>query len=324
MELKVVDLEQASGKLLAHNVVDGTGRKVLRKGTLIGTEGLAQLRELGHTQVWIAELAPDDLPEDEVARRLAEATRGSGIEISSLSTGRANLQATHDGLLKVNTSALRRINQVPGVAVATRLNNSVTRQGDIVATVKIVPYALPRSSAETAVQTAREAGGVLSVRPFETMGVGVVLTGAQASEDRLHRVFGKAIRERVEEAGSQIIDELFVPEEPDAITGAIRRLVDGGADVIVLASETSIVDVDDIAPRAVRAAGGEIEVYGVPVDPGNLLMLAYVGDVPVVGAPGCVRSRGANVIDLVLPRLLTGEHLTRDDIVELGHGGLLG
>ncbi|RME46641.1 MAG: hypothetical protein D6791_07780 [Chloroflexi bacterium] len=151
-----------------------------------------------------------------------------------------------------------------------------------------------------------------------------MLSGEPASEDQLRRVFGSAIRERVAETGSHVVDELFVVEDPQAITEAIRRLLSSGAEMIVIAVETSIVDADDITPRAVKAAGGTIEIYGVPIDPGNLLMLAYVDDVPVVGAPGCVRSRSANVVDLVLPRLLAGERLTRDDIVELGHGGLLG
>jgi molybdopterin biosynthesis enzyme len=324
MELKVVGLEQAAGKLLAHNVVDHAGRKVLRKGTPVGKEELARLRELGHTRVWVAELSPDDVPEDEVAGRLAEAIRGSGIEISSLSTGRANLQAVRNGILKVHTHVLRRINRIAGLAVATLRNNTVAKQGQIVATVKVVPYALPRSDMERTEQAAREADGVLCIRPFQPMKVGIVASGDRASEDQLRRVFGRAVRERVEEVGSQVADELFVLEEPDAITQAIRRLLDDGMDILVIVGETSIVDVDDITPRAVKAAGGEIEAYGAPVDPGNLLMLAYVNGVPVVGAPGCVRSRSANVVDLVLPRLLAGEHLTRDDIAELGHGGLLG
>ncbi|MFQ5854563.1 MAG: molybdopterin-binding protein [Anaerolineae bacterium] len=324
MELKVVDLEHAAGKRLAHNMVDDTGRKVLPKGTPIGTGELARLRELGHAQVWVAELAPDDVPEDEAACRLSHPMSGPGIEISTLSTGRANLRATTSGILKVNTEMLRRINGIPGLAIATLSDHTVVAKGQVVATIKVVPYALPRADVEMAELVARQADGTLWVRPFQVMEVGIVLSGAQASEDRLRRVFGEAVRDRVEEVGSQIVAELFVPEYTEAIADAIRRLIEGGAHMIVIAGETSIVDVDDITPRAVKAAGGEIEIYGAPVDPGNLLMLAYVNDVPVVGAPGCVRSRATNVVDLVLPRLLAGEHLTRDDIVELGHGGLLG
>lgn len=324
MKLKVVDLEQTVGKLLAHNVVDDAGRKVLRKGTLVGTEELSRLRELGHAEVWVTELAPDDVPEDEVARRLTEALGGAGTAISSLSKGRANLQVTVSGILKVDVDALRRINQIPGLAIATHAANTVVAEGQVVATIKVVPYAIPRSDVEAAEEVAGAANGVLSVRAFREMRVGVLLTGTEASEDRLRRVYGTAIRDRVAEAGSEVVTERFIREDVEAIAGAIRQLIQENVDLITIAGATSIVDVDDVTPRAVKAAGGEIEIYGVPVDPGNLLMLAYVADVPVLGAPGCVRSRTANVVDLVLPRLLAGERLTHDDIVALGHGGLMG
>ena len=323
MELKVVGLEETAGKLLAHNVVDDAGHKVLRKGTRVGVEELALLRELGYARVWVAELSPDDVLEDEVARRLATAMSGPGVEISSLSTGRANVRAVNSGIFKVDVDTLRLINRVAGLAIATRSNNNVVTHGQIVATVKVVPYAMPRLDVEVAEAAAGEAGGILSIRPFQALSVGIVLTGNQASADRLRRVYGGAIRERVEGMGSHVADEFFTVEDADAIARVIGRLVHRGVDVIVVAGETSIVDVNDITPQGVRAAGGEIQVYGAPVDPGNLLMLAYVDNVPVLGAPGCVRSRSANVIDLVLPRLLAGEHLTKEDIVELGHGGLL-
>lgn len=324
MELKVVELERATGKLLAHNVVDDAGRKVLRKGTPIDSEALARLRELGHSQVWIADLAPDDVPENDVARRLAGVVGGPGTEISSLSTGRANLQATRSGILKVQAEALRRINALPGVAIATRPSNVTVTPGEILSTVKIVPYALPQADLEAAESVACETAGVLSVRPFSEMRVGLLLTGSPASEERLHRMYSEVVRERVAETGSQVTAERFVPQARAAVADALRQFIDAGNDLVVICGETSIVDVGDVTPRAVEDAGGEIEIYGAPVDPGNLLMLAYVGDVSILGAPGCIRSRKANVIDRVLPRLLAGEHLTRDDVVELGHGGLLG
>ncbi len=323
MELKVVDLEHAAGKLLAHNVVDEAGRKVLRKGTVIDAPAREWLRELNAEQVWVAELAEDDVPEDDVARRLAEVLGGYGTEISSLSTGRANLQATQNGVLKTDVDALHRVNRVAGIAVATHQANTTVAQGDIVATVKVVPYAIPRSDMEDALSAARQADGVLSIRPFRTMDVGLLLTGSQASEERLRRMYSETVRERVAEAGSRVTVERFVPHETEAVAKALQRFIDGGVDFVVICGETSIVDVGDITPRAVQVAGGEIEIYGVPVDPGNLLMLAYIGAVPVLGAPGCIRSRSANVVDLVFPRLLAGERLTRDDIVELGHGGLM-
>ncbi len=164
---------------------------------------------------------------------------------------------------------------------------------------------------------------MLAVQPFQRLNVGVLLTGTAVSEERLQRVFGTAIRERLAELGATVVEERFVEEEIPALATAIQALIEQGVAMILIAGETSIVDVDDLIPRAVREAGGFIETYGMPVDPGNLLMLAYVQEIPVVGAPGCIRSRSTNVIDLVLPRLVAGEHLTREDLIELGHGGLL-
>ena len=323
MRLRTFDLDEAIGKLLCHNIVDEQGRKVLRKGTRLGPAEIARLRELGHETVWAAELEPDDVHEDEVARQVTTALAGDGTEISALSTGRANLKATAMGVLQVNVDALRRLNRIPGLAIATKPNHSLVRAGEIIATIKVVPYAMPRARVEQALAVAREAEQVLSLRPLQVMRIGILLTGEPASEAQVRRVYETAVRERVEEWGSEVMATRFVPEEPEAIATALRQLTNEGADLIVIAGETSIVDEDDITPRGVTLAGGQIEVYGVPVDPGNLLMLAYLDGHPVVGAPGCVRSRSTNVVDLVLPRLLAGERLTRDDVVELGHGGLL-
>lgn len=323
MRLEIVLPEQAAGKLLAHNVVDYGGRKVLRKGTRIGAGEVERLRELGYAEVWVAELAPDDIPEDEVARRLADAVCGAGVEVSSLSVGRANLQATHSGVLKVGLDALREINGISGLAIATLQANRTVDAGQIVATLKVVPYAIPAADLERATVVARDAESVLRVQPFRSLRVAIILTGDPASEERMRRVYGGAIRERVEATGSEVVDLAYLPDDVATIADEIRELT-GRTDMVVMAGATSIVDAGDVVPRAVQAAGGELEMYGVPVDPGNLLMLSYVGETPVVGAPGCVSSRTDNVVDLVLPRLLAGERLTRDDIIEMGHGGLMG
>lgn len=325
MRLRNFKLEDAQGKLLCHNVVDARGRKVLRKGTRLGPTEVAKLRELGYTEVWAAELEPDDVHEDEVARRMAEALAGEGTELATaVVTGRANLKARTTGILYIDVEALQRLNRIPGLVIATKPRHTLVRTGEIVATIKIVPYAMPRTRVEEAVAVARDTAAVIAVRGLKTRRVGLLLTGTPASEARVRRVYGTAVRERLEEWGSTVIETLFVSEDPETIAQALRQLLDAGAEMVIIAGETSIVDEDDITPRGVRRAGGYVEAYGVPVDPGNLLMLAYLDGRPVVGAPGCVRSRSTNVVDLVVPRLLVGERLTREDLVVLGHGGLVG
>ncbi len=150
MRLKWVDLENAAGKILAHNVVNAAGQKVIPTVKWVDAETLARLQSLGCTRVWVAELAPDDMPEDEAARRLADAVGGQGVQCSTLVVGRANLQATRDGLLKIDVETLRRLNAVPGLAIATRPTCSVVRKGQTVATLKVVPYAMPRADVERA------------------------------------------------------------------------------------------------------------------------------------------------------------------------------
>lgn len=324
MRLQYFKLADARGKFLCHNVVDARGRKVLHKGTRLGPEEIATLRELGYTEVWAAELEPDDVHEDEVARRVTEALAGEGTALSALATGRANLKACTTGVLHIDVEALQRLNRIPGLAIATKPRHTLVRIGEIVATIKVVPYAMPRARVEEAVAVARDAGAVIAVRSLPARRVGILLTGAPVSEAQVRRVYDTAVRERLEEWGSTVIETLFVPEDPHAIAQGLQQLLDAGAEMVVIAGETSVVDEDDITPRGVRQAGGHIEAYGVPVDPGNLLMLAYLDGRPVVGAPGCVRSRSTNVVDLVVPRLLAGERLTRDDLVALGHGGLVG
>src|SRR5262249_53058818 len=157
--------------------------------------------------------------------------------------------------------------------------------------------------------------------------VGLILSGSPSARDRITRDFEAPLRARVEALGSRLtaLDFVALEDEHDeaALAEAVKRQARSGAGLIVLAGETAIVDRHDIAPRAIERAGGEVACFGAPVDPGNLLLVGYLGEVPLLGAPGCVRSPKINVLDWVLPRLLAGERLSRADVVAMGHGGLL-
>jgi molybdenum cofactor cytidylyltransferase len=194
-----------------------------------------------------------------------------------------------------------------------------------VATVKVIPYALPADTVASAEACARE--GRLRVDPFPPRRVSLLLSGSTPARERVLRDFIPPLQRRVEGLGSSLCAVEFVALEDEAgeaaLADALRRAVSGGAGLVLLAGETAIVDRHDIAPRALERAGGEVVAFGAPVDPGNLLLLGRLGTVPVVGAPGCARSPRENVVDAVLPRLLAGDALTRADLVALGHGGLL-
>jgi molybdenum cofactor cytidylyltransferase len=170
----------------------------------------------------------------------------------------------------------------------------------------------------------RDNGSVVSLAPLRQLGVGVILVGSTLARERIERGVYPAIEARVAGLGSAVLATRYVDSEEHAVAEALSELRAAGAQLLIIAGETSIMDRDDVTPQGIRLAGGQIEHYGAPVEPGNLLLLAYLDDLPVLGAPGCVRSRDINIVDLLLPRLLAGEYVTRRDIVELGHGGLLG
>ena len=320
-------LDQATGKILGHNVAGADGRTALRKGRPLTPEDIATLRGLGRGVVYVAELGTDDVGEDAAARRIAEAAAGEELRLSGTSSGRVNLVATALGVLRVDGARLARINGIEGVAFGTPLSHSVVRPGQVAATVKIVPYALPEEAVREAEGLAREGGSLLRVDMLPGRSVGLILSGTPSARERITRDFEGPLRARLESLGSSLQGIDFVPLEDEtgeaALAEALLRQARAGVGLIVLAGETAIVDRHDIAPLAIERAGGQIACFGAPVDPGNLLLVAYLGAVPVLGAPGCVRSPKINVIDWVLPRLLAGERLARADIVAMGHGGLL-
>jgi molybdenum cofactor cytidylyltransferase len=243
-------------------------------------------------------------------------------------SGRANLLAAVQGLVRVDPERLLKLNGHEGVTVATLRAHTPVRANQVVATVKVIPFALEAETVAAAVQAAaRDQEPLLRVDPLAPRPVALVLSGSLAARARVERDFVPPLRARIEALGSTIESVEFVSLEDEAgevaLAEALRRVVNAGAGLVLLAGETAIVDRHDIAPRALERAGGEVVCFGAPVDPGNLLLLGRLDGVAVVGAPGCARSPRENVVDAVLPRLLAGDRLTHADVVALGHGGLL-
>jgi molybdenum cofactor cytidylyltransferase len=323
MKMQMLPTETTVGTILCHNIDDGRGGKAFAKGHAIQPDDVARLQALGHRSVYVVSLEPGDVHEDPAATRLARAVVDTGVEATRANTGRVNLLAQHHGVVTVKPDALQLVNGIDGLTVATLPRYSVVGNGKIAATIKIIPYAVSEDSLRQAEEIGRAAGGIVGVRPLPEMTVAIVLTGSEAAREQVTSAFEPPLRERVQALGSRPLAAAFVAEEPAAIAKALSAALKGGAGMVIIAGQTSIMDKDDITPQGIRLAGGAIEHYGVPVEPGNLLLLAYAGTIPIMGAPGCARSRQTNVIDLVLPRLLSGEHMTRQDLIALGNGGLL-
>jgi molybdenum cofactor cytidylyltransferase len=321
-----VPLARAEGRILGHNVAGPDGRRALRKGRALTAADLETLRRLGRAVVYVAEIEPGDVGEDEAARRIAAAAAGPGLAAGNAVSGRVNLLAGRLGVLRVDVERLADWNRAEGITLATLPPNAAVPERQLVGTVKVIPYALPESVV-AGIESAAAGGPVLRLDPLSPRRVALLLSGSAAAAGRIRSDFEGPLRSRVEALGSRIEWVDFVPLEDETGEGALAeslgRLRAGAADLILMAGETAIVDRHDIAPRAIERAGGSIEVFGAPVDPGNLLLIAYVGNMPVLGAPGCARSRKPNVVDGVLPRLLAGDRLTRDEVARLGAGGLL-
>lgn len=323
MRFRRVPLARARGHILGHNITSA-GRRLLKKGRRLWDPELARIAETGADATFVAELEPTDVLEDEAALRIARALATDGLEVRAAHGGRVSLLARARGVWSVRSELLRELNGVAGVTLATLPNHCVVGAEQLVATLKIIPFALPEASVARAETIA--ARGLARLLPLRRRRVSVVVHGAEGRRETLLGTFREPLAGRIAALGAGTATFTFVtadaqPEE--ALAVALRRQLESGAELIILAGETATMDTDDVAPRAIRLAGGTVEGVGAPVFPGNLLLLGYFGSVAVVGAPGCVRSRSANVVDLILPRLLAGERLGMADIAELGLGGLL-
>lgn len=327
MKFGPVPLNEAVGKILGHNVTGPDGRRAFRKGSPLQPADIDRLRELGRQTVYVAELESDDVVEDTAAHDIARNLVDDNFRLSGPSTGRVNIYTLAQGIVRIDVQRLLEINRCDGVTLATVRHNSAVAEGKMVGTLKILPYALPINTVRTATELAARHGPLIRMDLLRRRRVSLILSGSLLSQERIVKSFDSALQQRLSALGSAIDTIDFIPldeEEDEArLAQMIARRVREGAELIIMAGETAIMDRHDIAPRAVERAGGQVIGFGAPVDPGNLLMLAEVNRVPVMGAPGCARSPKDNIVDLVLPRLLVGDRLERDDIIAFAHGGLL-
>jgi hypothetical protein len=316
----------AAGTILASNLADGTGSRVLRKGTLLSEEHLTQLAEMGRSNVDVLVLDAEDVHEDEAAMALAHALQTGPMILSRPAGGRVNLRTRQDGLLQVDAERLLELNLIRGIALATRRPGAVvgpSQETDNLASVKIVPFAVPRRLLDQAVALAVRRPGIVDVRPFQTgRRVAMLLVGEPSAHEKLRSEYLPATHARLERMRAELITIETVEPEAASIGEAARRLAET-VDLIIVASQTSVQDEEDTILAGLRSAGAESTLSGAPVEPGNLLALAYFPRTPVLCAPGCAKGLKRSVMDLVLPRLLLGDRLDRRDVAALGLGGFL-
>ncbi len=313
-------VEDALGGVLAHALRQGG--LSLRKGAIIGADEVARLRAAGVAEIVVALAEPGDLGEDIAAERLARAVAGSGVRVEAPFTGRSNLFAEGAGVLIVDASLIDRANAVDeAVTIATLPAMRSVAAGEMIATIKMIPFAVPGRLLDEA---ASIAAGAVRIAPYRALTVDVVSTMLPALKPSVVDKTLSALAGRLDRlGGSRIGRDLRVPHEIAALSGALAAAASGDAGLIVVFGASAITDRRDVVPAAIEAAGGRLEHLGMPVDPGNLLLLGELGGKPVVGAPGCARSPRENGFDWVLQRLCAGLQVTRDDIQRMGVGGLL-
>lgn len=326
MRLEERPVTTAEGTILMHNVADESGTRLLKKGILLNEEHLVQLAEMGRSSVDVAVLEADDVHEDAAALALAQAMQTDELFLSRPTGGRVNLRATVDGLLEVDAERLLELNMLPGITLATRRQWTVVgpnQDTDNVGTLKIIPFAVRRRDLDRALALAAARPGIVEVRAFPVgRRVALLLVGDPAVHARLRDSFEPPTRTRLERLGADLVLVEGVTQEESAIAQAAARLA-GAVDLLMIAGQTSVMDEDDTTLRALRRAGADGALSGAPVEPGNLLALAYLPGTPVMCAPGCAKGLKRNVVDLVLPRLLLGDRLDRREIAQLGLGGFL-
>ncbi len=326
MRFEKLAVSDAAGSILLRNAADASGKRILKKGVVLTAEHVARLAAAGFSAVEVAILEPDDVHEDEAARLLAAAMQTDRLQLALSAGGRVNLRATVDGLLEVDAGRLLEFNMLPGIALATRRQHTVVGPNQVtgnVATLKIVPYAIHRSDLDCALALASTRPGLIQVRAFQAgRRAALLLVGDRAVQGKLRQSFEPPTRTRLEGLGAVLASVEAVEHEEGAIARAAGRLAES-VDLLIIAGQTSVMDEEDRTLRGLRQAGAEVTLSGAPVEPGNLLALAYLPGTPVLIAPGCARGLRRNVVDLVLPRLLLGDRLDRREIAALGLGGFL-
>jgi molybdopterin biosynthesis enzyme len=322
--MQSIPIHQAVGHVLAHDVtriVPGSNKgPAFKKGHIIQEQDIEPLLDMGKAHVYVLELSADQVHEDAAAQRIAAAATGPGLKLSLPSEGRVNLIAEYPGLLKVDVAALNQLNSIQDVVFATLHNNHRVAAGRPVAGTRVVPLVVPESTVAEAEMVCHQNPPLISLKPFQALPVGMITTGSEVFLGRIKDQFGPVVEKKFKSLGSRITRQIFVSDEVEKTVEAIRTLIGEGARMVVLTGGMS-VDPDDRTAAGIRSAGAQVVTYGSPTFPGAMFMLAYIGDVPVLGLPGCVMYHRTSIFDLVVPRLLAGERLTREDIVRLGHGG---
>lgn len=320
-----VPVEEAVGMVLPHDITeivkDVRKGRAFKKGHIIRQEDVETLRRLGKEHIYVLRLGPDEVHENEAALLFAEALAGEGVRHSAEpSEGKIGFSAGRDGLLKINREALLRFNMLGEVMCATLQDNTPVRQGEALGATRLIPLVARRSLVDEALATLKEREPVLRVVALRRASAGLVITGNEVYCGRIQDRFEEVLRAKLAALGASVVQVAFAPDDAGKIAAAIHSCLEAGADLVVTSGGMS-VDPDDVTRQGIALAGAEEMVYGTPVLPGAMLAVTRIGTTPVIGLPACGMFHGITVFDLIVPRILCGEHIGRRELAALGHGG---
>ncbi|HZT39680.1 MAG TPA: molybdopterin-binding protein [Bryobacteraceae bacterium] len=322
MKAQTVDVRESNGRVLCCTIFRRGGKKLLAKGHVISEEDIRLLEIEGMRQVWVTELEEGEISEDDAVTQIAKEMGCGCLEIKLAAGGRANLMATEDCSVLVDDELLKQINCTSSVVIATVLNFSYAKAGQRIATVKSAPFAIAQNQLEAVISILTERGPILQARPIRSPTVAVLYTDPVNGE-RARQLFENIMRQRLERFGLAPSFVLSCVEDEASVTRCLQHLLRSKPTVTLVASTTAPAGPEDVIGRAMDRIGCHMERFLAPVEPGNLLLLSYKDEMPIISAPGCFRSAKPNVVDLVLPPLLARYRVSGWEVACLGHGGLL-
>jgi len=323
MKAQTVDVKISTGRILCCTVFRPGGKKLLAKGHVISEDDIRILESEGMDKVWVTELEDGEVAEDDAVSVVAGEMGCGCYEIHPAAGGRANLIATENCCVLVDDELLRQINCTSSVVIATSLNFSFAVAGQRIATVKSAPFAVAKDQLEAIGGMLRERGPIIQARPVRNPTIGVLYSDPLNGE-RARQLFESITKQRLEHFGLSPTFALSSVEDESSLSRSLQHLLRSKPALILVASTTAPAGPEDVVGRAMCRVGAQIERFLAPVEPGNLLLLGYKDDVPIISAPGCFRSAKPNVVDLILPPLLARYRITSWEVGCLGHGGLLG
>jgi len=322
--LKVIPVEEAVGLRLAHDITEIVPGKhkgpAFRRGHVVRQEDVSKLLDVGKAHLYVIDLEPDELHEEDAAKRLARAAAGPNIRFTDPVEGRVNLVAETAGLLKVDEDRLYRFNALGDLMLATLPSNRYVKNGEVLAGTRTIPVLVKEDLVKKAEAIGREKP-IVAVMPIPSRRVHLIVTGSEVFTGRIKDGFEPVVRSKLSEMDAKLETVKLSPDDPDRISALIQEAHRSGAEVILVSGGMS-VDPDDLTPEGIRRSGAKVVCHGFPVLPGSMFVMAYLEEIPILGLSGCVLHDKFTAFDLLLPRLLAGDRIQRNDIIALGHGGL--